>query len=170
MNDSTSAESCPKESDEIGKETSTNKLLHESSENSAETTPTNCATLFCSNLHPRIAEPHLEKLFRRHGAIARIHLSRNGGMHRGYAFIEYRNKEDARSAVAKLHGRMLLGRSLVVKFARSPKVNVNVTRVGSTTVSESGNDNTPRRREDVSRKIAAVRRAIEVAKERTRGR
>ena len=113
---------------------------------SVELIPCNTTTLFVGSLHPRIADPHLQKLFSPYGSIKRIHIvthkraavlpnknlvakSKTPSKYaydfqhsKGYAFVEYDNVDSARMAISRLDGRSLLGKNLVVRPARRQKL------------------------------------------------
>lgn len=81
-------------------------------------------TVYIGNLHPRVAQVHLEKLMKRFGTIERLELCFDRmGRPRGYAFCEYQTKESAQTAMDTLHNRRLSGRNLVVRPAndQSPR-------------------------------------------------
>lgn len=93
--------------------------------------------LFVGNLHPRISDLHLEKLFKPYGSLTRIHVvtgspptetSNPGAAQkqppkqfalsqkpRGYAFVEYKTVASAKLAISRLNGRQLLGKPLAVR-------------------------------------------------------
>lgn len=81
-----------------------------------------CDTIYVGNLHPRVAEPHLQKLFTAFGKITRIQLLSKPNLHHKnipyhYAFVKYDSVVSAESAINKIHKRTLLGKELIVKFA-----------------------------------------------------
>lgn len=69
------------------------------------------------------------KLFAQHGTIVKEDFMwhRDGpkkGQPRGFAFVEFSDREAAEKAIAQLDGKSLLGRPLAVRFAdggRGPK-------------------------------------------------
>jgi len=80
------------------------------------------ATLFVAGIHQRVADVHLHKLFQPYGTISRIFqcCHKEGpllGQPKGYAFVEYQQIESATLAMNEIDGKMLLGRSLVVRPA-----------------------------------------------------
>jgi RNA recognition motif-containing protein len=74
--------------------------------------PTN--TLFVVNFDVRtVREPEVERYFDRFGPITRVEIKRN------YAFVEYRNVEDAVTAQKRTHGAMMEGRTITVEFVEN---------------------------------------------------
>lgn len=63
-------------------------------------------TVRVSNLSEEVKDSDLRELFRRFGAIQRVYLAKDRETHqsRGFAFINFYNREDAASAIAKLDG------------------------------------------------------------------
>mmetsp|Transcript_17905 Transcript_17905/g.20688 ORF Transcript_17905/g.20688 Transcript_17905/m.20688 type:complete len:202 (+) Transcript_17905:225-830(+) len=172
--------------DEIAHESRKRRLVHEPAKASVTvscTTP----TVYVGNLHPRIAESHLLKLFQRFGDIHRIHIVRRNtnsgtaseGKRHGstsssrvdkqtliytYAFIEFKVIASAISAITKLHGHSLLGLSLVVRPANS-------SSKAPTSSGSSAGDNTvlavkdsaglKKEKNAVVNKIAEIKRTLE---------
>ncbi|KAF8154688.1 hypothetical protein B0H34DRAFT_630164, partial [Crassisporium funariophilum] len=78
--------------------------------------------LYVGNLHPTVDEYTLLQVFSRFGKVTKLDFlfHKTGllkGKPRGYAFVEYGNKEDALKALTKAHEKPLRGRTLVVTFA-----------------------------------------------------
>ena len=59
--------------------------------------------IFITKLSPQVSERDIEKEFKEYGQIKKINLKR------GFAFVEYYNKEDAKEAIKKLHNKKLFG-------------------------------------------------------------
>jgi len=59
--------------------------------------------IFITKLAPSVSERDIEKVFKEFGDIKKINLKR------GYAFVEYSNKEDAKEAIKKLDNKKLFG-------------------------------------------------------------
>ncbi|KAI3933677.1 hypothetical protein MKW92_047601 [Papaver armeniacum] len=59
-----------------------------------------------TNLSEETREPDLLELFRRFGAVSRVYIpvDRRTGMSRGFAFVNFVNKEDAERAINVLNG------------------------------------------------------------------
>jgi RNA recognition motif-containing protein len=145
------------------------------------------------NLPPQLAEVHLQKLFQAYGEVKRVHLVSNsyinptgsnnnnnatqhkqhhvqprGGPNKGFGFVELDNVEAATLAMRKIHGKMLLGRPLVVRPAHN-NTNSGAADIGgggmnSNTATVTSNSNPHAvKREAVSMeaKIAAVKRALQ---------
>ncbi|GFZ48705.1 hypothetical protein JCM24511_06454 [Saitozyma sp. JCM 24511] len=80
--------------------------------------------LYVGNLAPTVDEYTLIQVFQKYGKITKLDymFHKTGvlkGKPRGYAFIEFSNKDDALKAMVKLHDRLLRGRKLVVTYANS---------------------------------------------------
>ena len=77
------------------------------------------------NLSPEATREELLQAFRAHGEVASVSLpaermkgGRPGGVHRGYAFVEMPDPDEARAALKALEGRPLHGKALSVRQAR----------------------------------------------------
>ncbi|ORX40583.1 hypothetical protein BD324DRAFT_611401 [Kockovaella imperatae] len=84
--------------------------------------------LFVGNLSPTVDEYTLIQVFSKYGKITKLDFMfhKSGvlkGKPRGYAFLEFSNKDDALRAMVKLHDRLLRGRKLVVTYANSAPIN-----------------------------------------------
>ncbi|GMN44549.1 hypothetical protein TIFTF001_013750 [Ficus carica] len=78
--------------------------------------------LYIGNLDLRITEAALIKMFSPYGKIVSEDFlwhtrGPKRGEPRGFAFIQYSTKEEARLAKEKMHGRLACGRPLVVRLA-----------------------------------------------------
>ena len=130
------------------------------------------ATLFVGNLHPRIGDAHLTKLFSPYGTLNRVSLVKIGasGQPKGYAFVEFASVESARMAIRRVDGRMLLNKMLAVRPAHE--------KTGAAAGNDDGGDNNGgskdikdnrqvrKEKSEVLSKIEAVKRAIEEKKAR----
>ncbi|MSU70368.1 MAG: RNA-binding protein [Opitutaceae bacterium] len=78
--------------------------------------------LYVGNLPFATTALDLQQLFAAAGAVASIDLviDKFTGRSRGFAFVTMVTPNDARNAIAKLHGQDLGGRSLTVNEARPP--------------------------------------------------
>jgi RNA recognition motif-containing protein len=146
------------------------------------------STLFVGNLPPQLAEVHLQKLFQAYGEVKRVHLVSNsynapgnnnsnaksqqqhhaqprGGPNKGFGFVELDSVEAATLAMHKIHGKMLLGRPLVVRPAHN-NTNSSADMGGAgginAAVTASSNPHAVKREAaSVEAKIAAVKRALQ---------
>ena len=130
------------------------------------------ATLFVCNLHPRIGDAHLTKLFSPYGTLNRVSLVKNGasGQPKGYAFVEFASVESARMAIRRVDGRMLLNKMLAVRPAHE-KTGAAAGDDNDGDGSSGGKDIKDKRqvrkeKSEVLSKIEAVKRAIEEKKAR----
>ncbi|KIM43619.1 hypothetical protein M413DRAFT_9613 [Hebeloma cylindrosporum] len=78
--------------------------------------------LYIGNLHPSVDEYTLLQVFSKFGKVTKLDylFHKTGllkGKPRGYAFIEYGNKDDALKALTMAHEKPFRGRKLVVTFA-----------------------------------------------------
>ncbi|GMH29579.1 hypothetical protein Nepgr_031422 [Nepenthes gracilis] len=78
--------------------------------------------LYIGNIDQRISEATLIRLFSPYGKIESEDFlwhtrGPKRGEPRGFAFIQYSTKEEARLAKEKMHGRIACGRPLVVRLA-----------------------------------------------------
>jgi RNA recognition motif-containing protein len=73
--------------------------------------------IFVTKLSPRVTKRDLNREFGRFGEIRNLKLKK------GYAFIEYCNKEDAKCAIKELHNQKLFGQQqrIVVEEAKGSK-------------------------------------------------
>jgi RNA recognition motif-containing protein len=76
--------------------------------------------IYVGNLSFKATESDVEQLFNQHGEVdsVSIVLDRQTGRSRGFAFVEMKNDEQARAAIAALNGNEVDGRSLTVNEAR----------------------------------------------------
>ena len=128
------------------------------------------ATLFVGNLHPRIGDAHLTKLFSPYGTLNRVSLVKNGasGQPKGYAFVEFNNVESARMAIRRVDGRVLLQKALAVRPAHEKTGSAANNDDGDKSSDTGVKDKRQVRKEksEVLSKIEAVKRAIEEKKAR----
>ncbi|WWD19658.1 hypothetical protein CI109_104120 [Kwoniella shandongensis] len=80
--------------------------------------------LYVGNLSPTVDEYTLLQVFSKYGKITKLDFMfhKSGvlkGKPRGFAFMQFANKDDALKAMVKLHDRLLRGRKLVVTYASS---------------------------------------------------
>ncbi|WVF72969.1 hypothetical protein IAT40_007787 [Kwoniella sp. CBS 6097] len=80
--------------------------------------------LYVGNLSPTVDEYTLIQIFSKYGKITKLDFMfhKTGvlkGKPRGFAFVQFANKDDALKAMVKLHDRLLRGRKLVVTYASS---------------------------------------------------
>ncbi|KAI0746651.1 hypothetical protein C8Q80DRAFT_1176502 [Daedaleopsis nitida] len=93
-----------------------------SSSTSAQSRPLLKDRLYVGNLHPSVDEYTLLQAFSKFGKISKLDFlfHKSGplrGKPRGYAFVEYGNKDDAEKALARANDKVLRGRKLVVTYA-----------------------------------------------------
>ncbi|TQD81625.1 hypothetical protein C1H46_032863 [Malus baccata] len=128
--------------------------------------------IYIGNLDLRITEAALIKMFSPFGKIITEDFlwhtrGRKRGEPRGFAFIQYSNKEEARLAKEKMHGRLACGRPLVVrvssdKYLVEPADNSSkgVGEATKTSVSGTSSGQTSR-----SSKIAAIKNKLKALEE-----
>jgi len=86
--------------------------------------PNNDSRIWIGNLDPRVTEFELVRLFRNCGTINKLEylfhkIGPQAGQPRGYAFLTFAKRDDAIKARREFDGKTLLGRTLLVKPARS---------------------------------------------------
>jgi len=75
--------------------------------------------LYVGNLFYEVKEPQLQRVFSRFGEISRLQLIYdNRGYSRGFAYIDFKNADDAQAAVDNLNMQVFEGRNLIVQFHR----------------------------------------------------
>ena len=76
--------------------------------------------LYVGNLSFGTTEDNLRELFASHGSVTEVNLiiDRMSGRSRGFAFVSMENAEQAKTAIASLHGKEMDGRALTVNEAR----------------------------------------------------
>ena len=76
--------------------------------------------LYVGNLSFNTSESQLRDLFAAHGEVASAALvmDRETGRPRGFGFVEFRNDEEAKAAMAALSGKNVDGRDLTVNEAK----------------------------------------------------
>mmetsp|Transcript_6088 Transcript_6088/g.9221 ORF Transcript_6088/g.9221 Transcript_6088/m.9221 type:complete len:200 (+) Transcript_6088:126-725(+) len=150
-----------------------------STEETSLTTTTNesqstvpSSTLYVSNLHPRIVEAHLQKLFGSHGKVTRLQFIRknnlrNPSMPYSFAFIEYESPASAKAAIGRIHGQTLLGKQLIVRYANDKSDSSFQAKMNSTGTKRHGLGNASederllkRQKSEVDKKIEAVKKAL----------
>lgn len=165
-------------SDEAGSAAAGEQQQQQQIKQSAVVCETNC--VFVGGLHPRIADVHLQKLFKPYGKIDRINVvthpnntdkstktsAKYGGgslqQSKGYAFVEYSSVESARLAISRLNGRQLMGRSLAVRPSR--KKMAEIARASKDAGKGETVEEARREYSAVQSKIEAVKRAIDEKK------
>ncbi|KAH9849673.1 hypothetical protein C2E23DRAFT_736989 [Lenzites betulinus] len=83
--------------------------------------------LYVGNLHPTVDEYTLLQLFSKFGRISKLDylFHKSGplkGKPRGYAFVEYANRDDAEKALTHANDKLLRGRKLVVTYANQAPI------------------------------------------------
>jgi RNA recognition motif-containing protein len=76
--------------------------------------------LYVGNLSFKTTEAQLRDLFAQYGEVssAQLVMDRETGRPRGFGFVEFTNDEQARAAIAALHGQNVDGRDLTVNEAK----------------------------------------------------
>ena len=75
--------------------------------------------LFVKNIEPTVNEVLLESIFKQYGDVkeTKIIYDKITWESRGFAFVEFKNKEDAIKAIEGLNGKELIGKKLSVEEA-----------------------------------------------------
>ncbi|EPQ16794.1 Polyadenylate-binding protein 1 [Myotis brandtii] len=74
--------------------------------------------LYVKNLAESIDDERLLKMFAPFGTITSAKVMVKGGRRKGFGFVCFSSPEEAKKAVAEMHGKVLSGRRLYVSFAR----------------------------------------------------
>jgi multiple RNA-binding domain-containing protein 1 len=75
--------------------------------------------LIVRNLAFQATEGELKSLFSSFGAVKRVRIPKKmGGVHRGFAFIDFSTAQEAAAAMTALMNAHLYGRHLVIEYAR----------------------------------------------------
>ena len=76
--------------------------------------------IFVGNIAFTTSEDDIRQCFEEHGIVDQVHLitDRYTGRSRGFGFVEMPNADEAKAAIAALHGADLHSRPLTVNEAR----------------------------------------------------
>lgn len=96
--------------------------------------------LYVGNLPYATTQEQLEEMFGSVGTVssAKIIQDQQTGRSKGFGFIEMSNEEEAQSAIEKLNGQEMDGRSLRVSEARPPNKNKGGGRFGGGNFARGG--------------------------------
>lgn len=80
--------------------------------------------LYIGGIAPQVTEPTLRAAFIPFGPIATIDIPMDyaAGTHKGFAFLEFVDGEDAQEAIYNMDGAELFGKSLVVNVAQAERM------------------------------------------------
>jgi RNA recognition motif-containing protein len=148
--------------------TAVGSLLNEQYSGTIKENATRSNNLYVSNLHPRIVEPHLQKLFGSHGKISRLQVIRKPNLRNplltySFAFIEFESFVSAQSAIEKIHGQKLLGKLLIVRYANEKNdssFGAGTKRLSANAVVVGDDRMLKRQKSEVEKKIEAVKKAL----------
>ncbi|KAG7095138.1 hypothetical protein E1B28_005919 [Marasmius oreades] len=89
--------------------------------------------IYIGNLHPSVDEYSLLQLFSKYGKVTKLDFlfHKSGplkGKPRGYAFVEYADKDEAQKALASAHDKLFRGRKLVVTYAQQAPAEIASSR------------------------------------------
>ncbi len=89
--------------------------------------------IYVGGLPYSTTEQQLSELFAAHGSVqsARIITDKFTGQSRGFGFVEMTTDEEAKAAIAALHGTQLGGRTLTVNEARPQEPRSGGGRMGA---------------------------------------
>ncbi|MBA0768711.1 hypothetical protein Goshw_003468 [Gossypium schwendimanii] len=133
--------------------------------------------LYVGNLDLRITEAALIKMFSPYGKIISEDFlwhtrGPKRGEPRGFAFIQYSTKEEAKLAKEKMHGRLACGRPLMVRLASEKYLEEaaaqNSSKAGCNTI-KSGTTSTISGQVSRSAKIAAIKNKLKALDEERDG-
>jgi len=118
-------------------------------------------TIHVSNLHMRLTEPHLLKLFQKIGPVNRVYIHPNQRQSTNYAFVEFSDRANAQKALDTFDGTMLLNMPLRIRPAKDKTFHNNESKQESTSPAHESKDFIQNQSRAVSAKIQAVKRSIE---------
>ncbi|XP_006763877.1 PREDICTED: polyadenylate-binding protein 4-like [Myotis davidii] len=75
-------------------------------------------SLFVKNLAESTDDEHLRKIFAPFGTVTSAKVIVKGGRRKGFGFVSFSSREEAKKAVEEMHGKMLSARPLYVSYAR----------------------------------------------------
>jgi len=80
--------------------------------------------LIVRNINYDLREKHMKQLFAPKGEIVdiKVPLKQENDLNKGFAFVEYKTREEARKALEALNGTKYKGRTLAIDFAVSKKI------------------------------------------------
>jgi multiple RNA-binding domain-containing protein 1 len=85
--------------------------------------------LIVRNLAFQATKSELKSLFAAFGAVKRVRIPKKmGGVHRGFAFIDFSTNQEAAAAMAALTSAHLYGRHLVLEYAKDDDEDMDVLR------------------------------------------
>ena len=97
---------------------------HKEAELELENDPTASTKLLVRNIAFQATQEELRGLFATFGAVKRIRIPRKmGGVHRGFAFVDFSSKKEAAMAKKALSNSHLYGRHLVIEYAKEEDEN-----------------------------------------------
>ncbi|KAF6157659.1 hypothetical protein GIB67_037232 [Kingdonia uniflora] len=127
--------------------------------------------LYIGNLDHRITEEVLIKMFSPFGKIVSEDFlwhtrGPKRGQPRGFAFIQFSNKEEAEVAKEKMNGKLACGRPLIVRFSSEkylldtatnpPKAVGNIKKTSTVSSSSSGQRNRTAKIAAIKNKLKAI--------------
>jgi multiple RNA-binding domain-containing protein 1 len=96
-----------------------NLASHKEAELEVENDKTASTKLLVRNIAFQATQEELRGLFATFGAVKRIRIPRKmGGVHRGFAFVDFSSKKEAAMAKKALSNSHLYGRHLVIEYAK----------------------------------------------------
>lgn len=122
-------------------------------------------TIHVSNLHMRISEPHLIKLFQKIGPVVRVHLHQNKNNHSSYAFVEFSDITCAQKALQTYDGMMILKMPIRINPARDRTADDRDYKKEGDKRSYDSKESLQNESRTLSAKIEAVRRTIDAKKQ-----
>lgn len=91
---------------------------------------TNSSKLVVRNVAFQATQSELHALFSTFGAVKRVRIPKKmGGVHRGFAFVDFSTPQEAQSAMASLGSAHLYGRHLVLEWAKEEDEDDEVNRL-----------------------------------------
>eukprot|EP00980_Cylindrotheca_fusiformis_P014602 scaffold3955_cov160-Cylindrotheca_fusiformis.AAC.22 len=99
-------------------------------------------TLYCGNLSFDCRHGELRDFFRGYGKIDNVEIAVNNGRSKGFGFVDFVSRDDAKRAMGALDGKDFQGRPIKIKWDRDSSAPVNDDPPGKTAVSDPALPNT----------------------------
>lgn len=76
--------------------------------------------LYVGNLDREVTKENLQEAFQKFGELGEVTVirDRSNNVSKGFGFVEFMKKEEGEAAIAGLHGKEFMGRSMDVNEAR----------------------------------------------------